>query len=68
MQVFYSWGTPRIEPILGAVGELQFEVAKYRLESEYDVKTVVSTLPYSLGALRRRRARALGEREPALER
>ena len=48
VQVFYSWGTPRIEPILGAVGELQFEVAKYRLESEYSVKTVVATLPYSL--------------------
>ncbi len=48
VQVFYQWGTPRIEPILGAVGELQFEVAKYRLESEYNVKTLVTTLPYSL--------------------
>ena len=48
VQVFYPWGTPRTEPILGAVGELQFEVAKYRLESEYNVKTVVSTLPFSL--------------------
>jgi peptide chain release factor 3 len=48
VQVFYPWGTPRIEPILGAVGELQFEVAKYRLEFEYGVKTVVATLPYSL--------------------
>ena len=48
VQVFYPWGTPRIEPILGAVGELQFEVAKYRLESEYNVKTLVSALPYSL--------------------
>ena len=27
VQVFYPWGTPRTEPILGAVGELQFEVA-----------------------------------------
>ena len=48
VQVFYPWGTPRTEPIVGAVGELQVEVAKYRLESEYGVKTVVSTLPYSL--------------------
>ena len=40
MQVFYPWGMPRTEPILGAVGELQFEVAKYRLESEYNVKRV----------------------------
>jgi peptide chain release factor 3 len=48
VQVFYPWGTPRTEPILGAVGELQVEVAKYRLESEYNVKTIVNTLAYSL--------------------
>jgi len=48
VQVFYPWGAPRVEPILGAVGELQVEVAKYRLESEYNVKTVVTTLPYRL--------------------
>jgi peptide chain release factor 3 len=48
VQVFYPWGTPRTEPILGAVGELQIEVARYRLESEYNVKTVASTLPYSV--------------------
>jgi peptide chain release factor 3 len=48
VQVFYPWGTPRTEPILGAVGELQFEVAKYRLESEYNVKSVLTSLPYSL--------------------
>ena len=48
IQVFYPWGTPRTEPILGAVGELQFEVAKYRLESEYNVVTRFDTLPYSL--------------------
>lgn len=48
VQVFYSWGTVRTEPILGAVGELQFEVAKYRLEFEYNVKTELMTLPYAL--------------------
>jgi len=48
VQVFYPWGTPRTEPILGAVGELQFEVAKYRLESEYNVKTILTTLPFAL--------------------
>lgn len=48
VQVFYPWGTPRTEPILGAVGELQFEVAKYRLESEYNVKSALTTLPFSL--------------------
>ncbi len=48
VQVFYPWGTPRTEPILGAVGELQFDVAKYRLESEYNVETRFDTQPYSL--------------------
>jgi peptide chain release factor 3 len=48
VQVFYPWGSPRTEPILAVVGELQFEVAKYRLESEYNVKTVFTTLPFSL--------------------
>ena len=47
VQVFYPWNSPRTEPIMAVVGELQFEVAKYRLESEYGVKTVFSTLPYA---------------------
>ena len=48
VQVFYPWGSPRTEPILAVVGQLQFEVAKYRLESEYGVKTVFSGLPYAI--------------------
>ena len=48
VQIFYPWGSTRSEPIFGVVGELQFEVAKYRLESEYGVKTHLSTLPLSL--------------------
>ncbi len=48
VQIFYPWGSPRSEPIVGVVGELQFEVAKYRLQSEYGVKTVFSTLPFAL--------------------
>jgi peptide chain release factor 3 len=48
IQVFYPYGAPRTEPILAAVGALQFEVVKYRLESEYNVKTVFQTLPYTL--------------------
>jgi peptide chain release factor 3 len=47
IQVFYPYGQTRTEPILAAVGALQFEVVKYRLESEYNVKTVFQTLPYS---------------------
>ena len=48
VQVFYPWGMPRTEPILGAVGELQFEVAKYRLASEYNVETLFTRLPFTL--------------------
>ena len=48
IQVMYAYGQTRTEPILAAVGQLQFEVVKYRLESEYNVKTVFTTLPYGL--------------------
>jgi peptide chain release factor 3 len=48
VQVFYPFDSPRTEPIMAVVGQLQFEVAKYRLEAEYGVKTVVSTMPYTL--------------------
>ncbi len=51
IQVMYPLNSPRTEPILAAVGELQFEVVKYRLESEYNVKTVFTGLPY--GTVRR---------------
>ncbi len=34
------------EPILAAVGELQFEVAQYRLKAEYGVDTKLEMLPY----------------------
>jgi peptide chain release factor 3 len=48
IQVMYAYGQTRTEPILAAVGQLQFEVVKYRLESEYNVKTVFTTLPFGL--------------------
>ena len=48
VQVFYPWASTRSEPILAVVGELQFEVAKYRLESEYGVKTIFSYLPLTI--------------------
>jgi peptide chain release factor 3 len=35
-----------LEPVLAAVGELQFDVVRFRLESEYGVKAVTSPLPY----------------------
>ncbi len=48
IQVLYPWNSPRTEPILAAVGALQLEVVKYRLESEYNVKTHATALPYGL--------------------
>lgn len=36
--------------IFAAVGQLQFEVMQYRLRDEYQVETVVSTLPYQCSA------------------
>jgi len=60
VQVMYPWNSMRTEPILAAVGELQFEVAKYRLESEYGVKTEFTSLPYAMAR------RLLGAR-PAIE-
>jgi peptide chain release factor 3 len=34
------------EPVLAAVGQLQFEVVQYRLEAEYNAKTTLQRLPY----------------------
>jgi peptide chain release factor 3 len=34
------------DPIIGAVGALQFEVLEYRLKSEYGVSTVLEKLPF----------------------
>jgi peptide chain release factor 3 len=48
IQVFYASDLARSEPIFAAVGELQFEVAKYRMASEYGVKTEFYRLPFSL--------------------
>ncbi|MFN3650908.1 MAG: peptide chain release factor 3 [Armatimonadota bacterium] len=47
VQVFYDVDAARREPILGAVGRLQFEVVQFRLRSEYGVETVLEPLPYS---------------------
>ena len=54
VQVFYPWGTPRTEPILGAVGELQFEVAKYRLGIGVQGRKPVHDAAVRAGAARRR--------------
>lgn len=46
IQVFSDPGSARREPILGAVGGLQFDVVRFRLESEYNTQTVLEWLPY----------------------
>jgi len=38
------------EPLVAAVGRLQFEVLQYRLESEYGVETQLENLPYTQGS------------------
>ena len=47
IQLFYPVSSGRREPILGAVGALQFDVVRYRLEAEYNVQTEMEPLGYS---------------------
>lgn len=48
IQVFYETKAMRREMILAAVGELQFDVVRFRLESEYNAPTSLSWRPYKL--------------------
>jgi peptide chain release factor 3 len=48
IQVFSDRGAARREPILAAVGELQFDVVRFRLESEYNSPTQIEWLPYKV--------------------
>ena len=53
-------------PLLGAVGPLQFDVLKYRLESEYGAKSRVEAAPWShILWVREKGAVASGKRGPA---
>lgn len=47
IQLFYPVSSGRREPVLAAVGALQFDVVRYRLEAEYNVETVLEPLGYS---------------------
>lgn len=48
VQLFHDpWATAR-EPILGGVGELQFDVVRFRLENEYGTPTSLQRLPYTI--------------------
>lgn len=48
VELFWDKRGHRREPILGAVGRLQFEVVQYRLESEYGVRTQLEPMPFEL--------------------
>ncbi|MCO6454886.1 MAG: peptide chain release factor 3 [Pirellulaceae bacterium] len=48
IQAFSDARAARREPLLAAVGELQFDVVRFRLESEYDTATDIEWLPYKL--------------------
>jgi len=47
IQLFYPLSTGSREPIMGAVGALQFDVVRFRLEAEYNVETIMEPLTYS---------------------
>ena len=46
IQIFQEYSTGFEEILVGAVGELQFDVLKFRLMSEYNVEIRLETLPY----------------------
>ncbi len=48
VQIMYSTDESKRDPIVAAVGQLQFEVLQYRLEHEYNVETRLEMLPYTL--------------------
>lgn len=48
VQILYNVNAFKREPILAVVGQLQFDVAQARLESEYNVKTELEHLPHTL--------------------
>lgn len=48
VQIMYSADDLKRDPILAAVGQLQFEVVQFRLKNEYGVDTTLDPLPYSV--------------------
>jgi peptide chain release factor 3 len=48
VDLFWDVRSQRREPILGAVGRLQFEVVQHRLMAEYGVKTGLEPLPFTV--------------------
>ncbi len=48
IQIMYSVDDLKRDPILAAVGQLQFEVVQFRLQNEYGVETRLEPLGYSV--------------------
>jgi hypothetical protein len=48
VQVLYSRDEYVTDPILAAVGQLQFEVVQYRMKDEYGVDTTMEPLPFAI--------------------
>jgi len=48
VQLFYEIGAGSAAPIIGAMGQLQFDVLKHRLSSEYNVDLRLTPLPHQL--------------------
>jgi peptide chain release factor 3 len=48
VQIMFSVDESKRDPIVAAVGQLQFEVVQFRLQNEYNVETLLETLPFSV--------------------
>ena len=48
IQLFYRPSVGKHDPYLGAVGMLQFEVLKERLQNEYNVHAIIQSLPFQI--------------------
>jgi peptide chain release factor 3 len=48
VQLFFEQGAGSSAPIIGAMGQLQFDVLQHRMESEYKVKLRLTLLPHKV--------------------
>tara|TARA_Y100001968_G_scaffold168058_1_gene153908 strand:- start:19148 stop:20785 length:1638 start_codon:yes stop_codon:yes gene_type:complete len=48
VQILYDIDESKREPILAAVGQLQLDVVKHRLQNEYGVDSLLESMPYQL--------------------